>query len=69
MSEWDQIFDLRSNRRKVLFGIGLATLGGAVLIVNYLIISCCPKFEVAVRKKYSRYELAVVNSDRLSRME
>ena len=40
MSEWDQIFDLRSDRKKVLFGIGLATLGGTALLIVYLIVSC-----------------------------
>ena len=69
MSEWDQIFDLRSDRRRVLFGIELATLGGTVLIVIYLIVSCCRKIRSCYKKKYSRYELVAVNSDRLSPME
>ena len=53
MSDWEQVFDLRSDRRKVLFGIGLASLGDAILILIYMIISCCCLIRRCCKKKYS----------------
>ena len=38
--EWDKVFDLGTDRKKVLFGLGLAILCGAALLLIYVLVSC-----------------------------
>ena len=54
---WDEIFDLRSDRKKVLFDLGLATLAGMVLIIIYVLISCLPRIRNFCNSKCSQLRI------------
>ena len=63
------MFDLSTDRQKVLFGLGVVFMLGTMLLFLYIIVSCLRRIGNFCKRNCGGYKLAATESDRVTPME